>query len=68
MKKQLTLRDRSCIFSLMNTREERALDIANRFPITAKNGTWTVPSQNGAGKYAVLLTCRFDSRDSRTWN
>src|SRR5258708_2894939 len=56
MKKQLTLRDRSRIFVLMmNTREQRALEIANRFPITTKNGTWTVPSQSGSGKYAVLL-------------
>ena len=50
------IRDRSRILLLMmTTREQRAFDIANRFPITAKNGTWTVPSQTGAGKYAVML-------------
>src|SRR5713226_746665 len=56
MKYQLTLHDRSRIFVLMmNTREQRALEIANRFPITAKNGTWTVPSQSSSAQYAVLL-------------
>src|SRR5205809_5933474 len=50
------IRERSRrIILIMTTREQRAHEIANRFPITAKNGTWTVPSQTSATKYAVLL-------------
>src|SRR2546422_11389379 len=49
----IILRRSRIIGLMMNTREQRALEIANHFPITAKNGTWTVPSQSGSGKYAV---------------
>jgi transposase len=36
-----------------NPREQKGLEIADRYRITQQDGTWIVPSQNGKGKYKV---------------
>ena len=49
-------RDRSRIILIMNTREERALEIADRFRIAESSGKWLVPSQSmPSKKYAVRV-------------
>ena len=39
----------------MTTREQRALEIADRFRIVPQGGRWIVPSQSGSGKYSVSV-------------
>ncbi|MDT7543361.1 MAG: hypothetical protein QOE33_3265 [Acidobacteriota bacterium] len=36
-----------------NPREQKGLEIADRYRIIQQDGTWIVPSQNGKGKYKV---------------
>ena len=50
------IRERSRILLLMNTREERALDLAARFRIVGDGSKWTVPSQTRpTEKYSVRI-------------
>lgn len=39
----------------LNTRETKALEIADRFRIVESSGKWIVPSQSSAKKYAVRI-------------
>jgi transposase len=39
----------------MNTREQRALEIADKFRIVESSGKWIVPSQSSSKKYAVKI-------------
>jgi transposase len=50
------IRERSRIILLMmNTREAKALEIADKFRIVESSGKWIVPSQNSSKKYAVRV-------------
>jgi len=40
---------------MMNTREERAVEIADRFRIVNEGNRWFVPSQTGGTKYTVRI-------------
>src|SRR5258705_7617071 len=39
----------------MNSRQQKALEIADKFRIVESSGKWIVPSQSGKGKYAVRI-------------
>jgi hypothetical protein len=39
----------------VDARQQKALEIADKFRITEAHGRWTVPSQSGAGKYCVTI-------------
>jgi transposase len=50
------IRNRSRIILLMmNTRETRAIEIADKFRIVNEGSKWFVPSQTGGSKYAVRI-------------
>src|SRR5688572_1541696 len=50
------IRERSRILILMmNTRETRAIEIADKFRIVNEGSKWFVPSQTGGSKYAVRI-------------
>jgi transposase len=39
----------------MDIRDQKALEIADKFRITEAHGRWTVPSQSGPGKHTVTI-------------
>ncbi len=49
------IRERSRIIRLMNTREERALEIADKYRIVNDGQKWFVPSQSSKQKYTVRI-------------